>query len=283
MAFTFSDLLQAVYAELGQLQTGTISSGSTTTVIDGEISGWHKDGDWKNGAIFIIDVGGAAPEGEFSRISGYDDSAGQFDLATALSAAVSVGDNYGFVSAYYSLGTMIELVNAGLRTLGDIALVNTTTLDSSAGQSEYTATVNWKRRRPMAIDYQGQPGVSGNNQWVRVYDWEYVPSLPGEDGLIIFNEELPAGRDVRIWYVDRHPRLSQFDDVVSETIALELAVAAGVERALRYQNSRLAGSEPFLVQRWNDAKVELARAQVSFPVWTPRRVANLMQVRAGSV
>ena len=283
MAFTFSNLLQAVYAELGQLQIGTANSGSTTTVVDSEQSGSHKDGDWKNGAVFIVEAGGSAPEGEFSRISGYDDSAGQFELATALSAAVGAGDNYGFVSEYYSLGTMVELVNAGLRTLGDIALVDTSTIDSASGKSEYSATVNWKRRRPMAIDYQGQTGASNSNQWVRIYDWEYVPSLPGEEGLIIFNEDLPEGRDVRIWYVDRHPRLSQYDDVISETIAPELAVAAGVERALRYQNSRLAGSEPFLVQRWNDAKVELARAQVSFPVWTPRRVANLMQVRAGGV
>ena len=28
------------------------------------------------------------------------------------------------------------------------------------------------------IDYQGQVDASGDNQWVRVYDWEFVPGPP---------------------------------------------------------------------------------------------------------
>lgn len=131
------------------------------------------------------------------------------------------------------------------------------------------------------IDYQGRSGASFDNQWVRLYDWEFTPALPNTSGLIIFNGEIPAGRDIRIWYVDSHPRLSLYNDVISETIVPELAVAAAVERALRWQNSRQGGSDPFQLARWNDAKIELARARVNHPIWTPRRVSKLLNVRGG--
>jgi hypothetical protein len=279
MTYTLSKLLQDIYAELGQLQVFTATGGSTTTVEDTDQTGQHGDDAWVDGALFVLAAGGAAPEGEFQRISDYADHDGTFTVDVPFGAAVESGDSYGLAPAYYPLHTMIELANAGLRALGDIALVDTITLETAAGQTEYLAAAAWKRRRPLMIDVQGRAGASGDNQWVRVYDWELVPAAPGSDGLIVFNEELPAGRDVRVWYVDSHPRLSAFDDVVAETVAPELAVAAGVERALRWQNSRLGGSDDFLLQRWNDAKVELARTRVNFPVWTPRRVAKLLEVR----
>jgi hypothetical protein len=54
-----------------------------------------------------------------------------------------------------------------------------------------------------------------------------------------------------------------------------LALAAGVERALRWQNSRMGGGDPFLMQRWNDAKMELGRAIIQFPIWRPKRAARM--------
>lgn len=281
MAYTLSNLLQDMYAELGQLTVTNATGGTTTTAVDNKQTGAHSDDDWKNGALFLIAADSAAPEGEFQRISGYTDSSGTFTVDTAFSAVVAAGDTFGFVSDYYPFRSLIELANAGLRALGDIALVDTTSLDTAAGVSEYAASLAWKRRRPMMIDYQGRSGTSGDNQWVRVYDWEFIPALPNATGLIIFNEELPQGRDIRIWYVDSHPRVAAFSDAISETIAPELAVAAAVERALRWQNSRQGGGDPFLQQRWNDAQIELARARVSFPIWTPRRISKLLKVKGG--
>jgi hypothetical protein len=239
------------------------------------MQGGGGDDDWKNGAVFMVEAGGAAPEGEFQRISGYDDSAGEFTVDAAFSAAPENGDSYGIVSAYYPLRTMIELVNAGLRALGDIPLVDTTTIDTAVGKTEYAAALAWKRRPPVMVDYQGLTGQGDDNQWVRVYDWEYVPAAPGESGLIVFRRELPAVRDVRIWYVDSHPRVDGFDDVIAEALGPELAVSACVERALRWQNSRLGGGDRFLLERWNDAKLELERARIHNPVWKPGRRARL--------
>jgi len=273
MGFTLSDLLQAVYTELGQFQAASASGGTLDTLSDSRMQGCGNDDDWKDGALFIISAGGSAPEGEYSLISAYDAGQGEFGLVKTLTAAAQAGDLYGLVSAYYPLHTMVELVNAGLRALGDIPLVDTTTLQTAAGQTEYAASLAWKRRPPVMIDYQGRSG--DGSQWVRVYDWEYQPSAAGESGLIVFRRELPAVRDLRVWYVDAHPRLSDYDDVVAEVIAPDLAVAAGVERALRWQNSRLGGGDSFLLQRWNDAKLELEKAKSVFPIWRPSRPGRL--------
>lgn len=275
MSFTLSDLLQAAYTELGQLQAASATGGTAESLSDSRLAGIGHDDDWKDGALFIIAADGAAPEGEYVLISAYDASEGEFSLAEALTAAPTAGDLYGLVSGYYPLHTMIELANAGLRALGDIPLVDSTTLDTAAGQTEYATALAWQRRPPVMIDYQGRTGGGNASQWVRVHDWEYVPAAAGENGMVVFQHELPAVRDLRVWYVDAHPRLSAYDDVVAEVIAPELAVAAGVERALRWQNSRLGGGDNFLLQRWNDAKVELERVKSEHPIWRPSRHGRL--------
>lgn len=278
MGFTLSKLLQAVYAELGQLQVSTVTGGGDDFVTDSKMANTGgKDDVWKNGTVFILEdsgEAGAAPEGEFKLVSAYDDATGKFTVESNFSAQPAAGDVYAVVSEYYPLYTMVELVNAGLRVLGGIPLIDTATLETASGQTEYAAAVAWKRRPPMRIDYQGNPGDAGNNQWVRVYDWEFAPAAPGITGMIVFWNELPVGRDLRIWYLDSHPRLNSFDDSVAEVISPELAVAACVERALRWQNSRLGGGDAFMMERWSEAKLALGHAILQFPIWRPGRAAR---------
>lgn len=283
MTFTLSNLLQAIYTELGQLQVSTATGGTTTTLVDSVmISSGGQDDVWKNAALLILqDIVGSTPQGEFQRVSAYDDSTGTFTLDTAFSAAPAAGDTYGLASEYYPLRTMIEIVNAGLRALGDIPLVDSTTLTTAAGQTEYPASLPWKRRPPTRIDIQSQTGDSDDNHWQRVFDWEFVPASPGTTGLIVFAKEPTAGRFLRIWYQDSHPRVAVYNDSLSEVIAPDLAVAAGVERALRWQNSRLGGGDPFLLQRWNDAKEELRVAKVEYPIWLPGQIARLKLAGVG--
>jgi len=275
MAYTLGDLLRDVYTELGQLAASVATGGSTSTLVDATQAGKHGDGAWVGGALLMIEAGGEAPEGEYQRISGYMDSSGSFSVETDFSAAVESGDSYGLVSAYYPLHTMVELCNAALRGLGDLALVETVELEGEG--SERSVPVTWKRRRPLLVEVQREAG--DESEWERVYDWEYVPAAPGESGALSFHTPPPAGRLVRAWYVDAHPRLREHDDVVAETIAPELAAMAGVERALRWQNARLAGGDPYLLQRWGEAKAELGSVRLQFPVWSPRRVARLLSLR----
>lgn len=279
MALLFSKLLQDIYTELGQLQVSAASGGSNATLVDAARAGKHADDEWKGGALFVLGAGGAAPEGEIATVSAFDAASGTFTLGAELSAAIEAADRYGLASTYYPLQTMIELANAGLRALGDIPLVNEDTLVSN-GQSGYVPMMEWTRRRPLRIDYLAIPGHAAADPWRTVHDWDFVPAAPGSPGLILFADALPAGRAIRVWYQAAHPVLRVWDDVVAAALSPELAVAAGVERALRWQNARLGGSDAHLAARWEQAQHDLAEARRSFPIWRPRRTAKMLSIRS---
>lgn len=273
--YTLSKLLQELYQELGQLNSSIATGGSTTTVIDTKQTGEHTDGDWNNGPMFIIETtDNAAPEGEYGLISGYIDNTGVFTMA-ALTILVESGDEFGFANNYYPFQSMINVINTALRKMGDMALVDTTTLDSANNQTEYPVAVEWKRRPPILIEIQTNTADANDNRYVPIYGWQYTPTVGGSTALITFDQQLPADRDLKIWYEGSHPRLNSYADVINETIPPPLMLAYAVEGALTWQNSRLQGQDDFLLQRWNDAKRELENAKTKFSIWKPRRSGRL--------
>ncbi len=110
-------------------------------------------------------------------------------------------------------------------------------------------------------------------------DWAYVPAAAGESGLIVFRTQLPAGRDLRIWYEDAHPRVSAYDDEIREEIHPALAAAAVVEKALIWQVSRLDGENEFLLRRLDEARAELERQKRLHLVWQAGRVSRRLEIR----
>lgn len=273
MAYKLWELLRDVYTELGQLQVSTATGGSTTTIVDTKLVGNGRNDDWNDGTVILItDAGGAgaAPEGEFKRVSDYVDSTGTLTMESAMTVAPASGDVYGLISAYYPMRNMIENINLALRSLGDMPLVDTTTLDTADNQTEYTAAVAWKRRPPYRIDIQTETGDADDNLWKELDGWEYIPAAAGSTGLIVFNSQPPSGYGLRIWYRDLHGRVDDYSDVINESIHPALITAASVEKALMWQNSRLGGTDDFLLQRWNDAKAHLERVKMTYPIWKPK-------------
>jgi hypothetical protein len=283
MSYLLWNVLRDTWQELGQLQVGNATSGSTTTVVDSKLINTGKDDGWNNGAVIILEDsagGNAAPEGEFARVVDYSDSTGTLTI-DALTAAVAGGDLYGLVSEYYPLRQMIELVNLALRGLGDIGLVDTATLETATLKTEYAAALAWKRRPPRQVDIQTISGDADDHRWQRIYDWEFVPAAAGATGLIVFRTQLEDGRNLRVWYEDAHPRVNAFNDVIHETVHPALVVAAVVEKALVWQVSRLEGEHPFMMQRLNDAKNELERMKLLYPIWKPMKNARMLLAGSG--
>lgn len=263
-ALTLSEVLQGVYKDLGQLNVGKATGGSTTTIVDSAQANQAKDNVWRDGCAFVIrDAGGAnaAPEGQFSRLSGSTNASGTFTMADALTVAAASGDIYGYCSQYFPLQQMIQSVNDGLRDLGDLDLVDTSTLTADSATREYAAAVSWKRRRPRRIDVQGYTGTpTTDNDWRPIPDgaWDWVPASPGTAGKIIFQDYLPDNYALRVWYRDRHPSVYAYNDPIAEVIEPEIAVAAAVVAAVTWQNNRISGADQFLLQRQAAAEQKLA-------------------------
>ena len=281
MAFTLSNLLQETYKRLGQwnesIVTGT--SNSTTVIEDSVLANEGADDDWKGGAIFIVfDSSGVGTLGEFSRITAYTDSSGKFEFDT-FSTKAHASDRYGYVSELYPLQSMISLVNTTLQSLGNIPNISTS-VTSSANQTEYDIAPVLKRNPPYRIDLQTNITNSSANAWEEIPrgHWEFIPSSAGSSAQIHFDNYLPTGRKLRIWYDDTHPYVHVSSNVIHEGWDRELVTLVMVDKALEWQNSRLQGGDQFLLQRWNAAKRQLAEARVRWPTWRPKRKPSILVI-----
>lgn len=286
MSLPLWKVLSAIYQNLGELNSSKATGGSTTTIVDSILANTSKDNVWKEGAAFILrDAGGAnaLPEGQFQRISAYTNSSGTFTVDTAFTTAVASGDLYGIVSSYYPLQQVMIGVNEALGELGDVDLVDTTTLDTIAETTEYAAAVAWKRKRPYRIDIQTLTGVTGDNAWREVNDWDWVPATAGSTGKIIFPKYQYASRDIRVWYRDAHPLVNAYSDVISETIDPELFKKAALVKALEWQNSRTQGADQFLMQKLNASKQELENRRITNPTERVKRRPRYLIVGGNDV
>lgn len=286
MAFTLFNLLAETYKRLGQWNE-SIVTGSTlakTAIEDTTLANEGSDDDWNKGAYFHVynsSVAGAAPEGEVVLITDYVDSSGKFTFET-LSCTPDTGDRYGYVSEFYPLQTMIGIANTALQSLGSIPLTDHTIV-SSAAHTEYDYSVEWKRSPPYRVDLQTDiSSTLIRNAWESISGWEYEPATAGSTGKLIFNDYLPSGRSVRVWYQGPHPYIQASTNAIYEGFDPELVTLTMVERALEWQNSRLQGGDQFLMQRWNDAKMQAQQARVLYPVWKPKRKSKILQLDGDS-
>jgi hypothetical protein len=274
-------VLRDALMRTGNLGVDLATGGSTTTIVSGNLDPENQEDDAYKGGLAIIlrDSAGAnaAPEGEFSRISGFVADTGTFTVST-LSAAVASGDQFGYTSPQFPLQDMLVLLNNALEDLGDMPLVDTTTLDTIAGDSEYAAAVAWKRARPYRIDIQGRTGDSADNQWEETTDWEWVPAAAGSAGRIIFGHYPLGSRDIRVWYRDVHGTVNAYSDVINERIDPELIVRAMVYQIRNWQVERDDGSDDGLKQKWNKAKADLDEIKLLRPIPKPKRKPKLLIV-----
>lgn len=277
MAFTLFDLLLESYKGLGQVRTGIVDSGSTTTIVDAMQSSQYNRGirtdAYRDGGLFLIrDAAGAsaAPEGEFNPITAFASDTGTFTF-DALSAEPAVGDTYGFTTTLFPFLDAIEHANSALRLIGDVEYVDTDTLTTDSTHSEYSVAAGWKRNI-YRVDYQGNTSDSSDNQWIRVDDWEYIPGSAGSTGLLIL-PKLSDGVSLRVSYMGPHGRLSVHDDEIDESIDPEYAVQATTVKMLEAFVTRLGEGalNTLWPQRLGDARNQLAKWEMVRPVRKHKR------------
>lgn len=284
MTLNLGQLLPRAYRELGDLYVSVATSGATTYLIDTRLLQKFPDDSLKDAPVFVIrDAGGAsaAPENEFTRGDGFAVGSGTLAFVTALTTAVASGDTYGIGSEKYPLHVAIQSVNDALRSLGDFTRVDTTTLDTASSQTEYAASLTWKRKPPLRIDIQNRID-SNDNQWTQIYNWHYTPAAGGSTGLIVFDDQLPVGYDLRVWYMGEHPEVSAYSDYIDETLDPELIMLATAERMLNWRVGQSGGSDAYLIQKLNDIRTRLSNRAVTHRPWKKRRQPRILITRGVS-
>ena len=277
---TLFDLILGATREVGIAELRTTSSaGDTTSAKVETLRGETADDQFNGGTFFIVSATGASTDisGQFREITDYAASSGTFRWGSSVNAAVPSSAGIAYVGTEFRTQLLIELANDALRGLGPLDFVDRATIQSSANQTAYAGAIAWKYAPPTRIDYLAGVGTTTvKPDWQNVTGWEYQPSSAGATPLIIFNEQLPVTRDVRVWYQDHHHRISASTQAIDERIHPEVAIAAMVEKMYGYRNSRSRGGDTFDVQRWGDAKLRLEQARVRWPMWKPKRKRKLV-------
>ena len=267
MALTASRIMQRAYRELGMLTDIIATGGAVGSIIDTN-SRFTADNAMLNGTAFVVlDAGGAgaAPQGEYRTISGYTASTETFTVGTDFTVAVASGDYIGLARSTIPALQMFQALQDGLQDLGYIDLIDTS-ITTAAEQDEYTLPVGLKYDEPVDVLMQGTTSDSNANLYESIRQYVKIfPAAPGSTG-ILEARDLAAGYLLKIIYRGTHPMLTVHSSVISETIPEGLAVAATIDKALDWLNTKRAGSiQPFMVQRWNAAKQSLAEKKIVLP------------------
>ena len=256
------DILLHTYDELGQLVNGVATGGSSTTLVDSGLAG--KDGDWKQGTLFIKYDGagaGAAPEGEFTEVTAYTRTAGTVTFASsALSASPASTDEYALASKQWTLDDMKRIVNRALVRMGDIQAVDTS-LTTAAGQTEYTIPA--AARRNLRRVYMDQYSDSDDARPRELVNWRV------EGNSLIFRDQPESGKTLTLLYMGPHAVLQDYNDTLSTYVHLNRIVAEAAYMALKSKVRATEGTDRQAVRDINDAAADLEIARRQYPIWDP--------------
>ncbi len=258
------DILLRVYSDLGELQFGLATGGSSTTLVDSGIGG--SDDDWNGGTVFITEADSAAPVAEFAEITDYATSSGTLTFASSgingLSSAPAADDEYALASSLYTLDYMRGVVNRALVRMGNITVVDES-LTTAANQKEYTipgAAVKDNLREVWIA-----PVSTANNEgWVLLPKGVWRQEL----NILIFQQQPVSGKTLKLVYMGLQTRLAAFGDAISADIPLNRVVAEAVYLVRTSRKS--SGRERA------EAEDDLLLARQRWPIHDPGKPSKLM-------
>ena len=280
MATTVSTILKDSLVTLGQLRINSATGGTTVTVADSNLGG--TDDDFNGGTLIIVrDSAGAsaAPEGQFAEVTDYAQSGGTITIATgdAFTASPVSGDVYGVSNGKdYPHYQMLSFIDSAVKE-HDIPFVDTTSIDTASSKTEYSYPKAAKRQPPYRVDIQIKTTDSDDNQWREISRgrWEYVPASADTVGLIIFRDQLPASRDIRIWYKGAHSGVWDYGDVIYEGLHPNLVMWQTVLNALLWKNAQQPADENVIV-RLRKAEDQVFKMTAEHTIYKPPRRSKLL-------
>jgi len=279
-----SELTYRIARVLGIVEVSTATGGSTTTIVD-TVGRKEADSYWvgvgnKTSTVWIIqDAGGAgaAPEGEFGKVTGYTltTPASTVTFTPAMSVSVAVGDLYAIAKKRYPLHILIQMVNQSLSDLGSIPYTDTTSLVTSSNQTEYTLPVD-AGMDLRGVYCQGYTSDADDNQWSQ-FPFKIIPADVGTGHTLVL-PQLPDGRKLMLVYMRVHPSMLAWDDELSEMVHPDLVVYNAAYKCLRWWQARTSSIDAALMKQMADVELDVNRSKVQYPIRVPKRQSRYMYI-----
>lgn len=266
---TLFDGVLALARKLSAVRTGTVDSGSTTTIVDALRS--EVETFWKNGTALVIqDTGGVAPQGEWGRISAFVHSTGTATI-DALTAAVAAGDKYAFIVPRYPLHALIDAFNAELTGVKYPEV--DTSLTTLAATTEYTLPSGVFKHNLRQVWVQTNDD-SVDNQWFRLRNWMVQVATTGSAHKLILLSPVDDGYTLKLVYVKYHGDLIDATDEINDLIPLERLLPGAAIHAIMNRLHFASGGDHEKTQLARFERQEIM-AKVEHVVMLPEKDGRL--------
>jgi len=281
MTYTLANLTYELAVELGVVYEGEATGGSTTTLIDtNDLT--QADDYWNGGTVWILDDAGgasAAPEGEYGKISDFDNGTSTATIAT-MTVAPATGDRYAIANKIYPLYTLIQAINRALRHI-NIEATDTTSVDTAASQTEYTlpAVASMDLRE---VWVQTVTTDADDNRWYEIRNWNIQKTATGTQEELILPTQLLASRDIKLVYMAPHPKLYDYSDKLDESVHFERVIFRAAWYIMNTEAQQTRNTDPWLIDNREYYKALAERADIRYPILGPQKKGKIMLVDWGT-
>ena len=283
MAKYLWNILLDTYTVLGRTQEPFLATGgSATTIVNSLIQYLDEQPDESDfverryWAFVERDAAGAgaAPEGQFSRISAYASDTWTYTIDTI--TAVGAGDRCVIVSEDdVPMQQAILLANQVLNDFGEIELTDTS-LSTVAQQTEYTLPAGITRENLISVELQGVTTDANDNQWIPIQYRDIQPATAGSTHTIVI-KQYAAGRELLLRYKGYHPYLSVYNSEIEAGLPYQTIKAAMRAYCVDWMNNNLEGLNDYWVAQDRKSADLLGQAKAEHPI--PRaRLQNKLTV-----
>jgi len=235
------DVMREVARNLSDVREGLATGGTTTTLIDTNLS---EPDDYFNGGVIFIDF--ATPQ--VAPITDWALSSKTFTIPTM--PAATTGKYYTATTKRFPIDILKNSVNRALENeIGKVMLLDES-ITVVEDQLEYTLPDGVRDLR--RVEYGNETdGFKKHLKWREEY------------GVLIFMDSAPSEDYLRIHYASKHPALVYYDDEINETVDRDYLVVAATYFAAIWRNLRAGDDEKINKNMVDIYGAELARTRAT--------------------
>jgi len=271
---TLFEVSLALADRLGVLRYSTATGGSTSTVVD--TTRTEGVNEFDGGTIWIItDAGGlgAAPEGEFARISSWTLTTHTFAISAI--TAVGAGDRYGFTAARYPLDVLVNAINSEIRKY-KVVRYDSTSLDVVNAQSEYDLPDGIYSHNLIGV-YEATVDDADDNRWTPL-NFHVLDSAT--QPLLVIDSPAGVGNDIMLEYLAFHEPVYDCDDVIDDMIPLERILPAAAANCELIRMRTYSSESKLDVDMLQFYRQEAREAEMRYPIRYPAKRGKINEAGA---
>ncbi len=276
MTYTLSNLTYELAVELGIVEEGVATGGSTTTIVDTTYL-TQDDDFWNSGTAWILyDAGaaGALPEGQYATVSDFDNGTNTATITTI--TAVAANDRYAIADATYPLQTLVQSINRALRDI-NIEYTDTTSITIATAQTEYTLpSVAAMDLREVSVETS--TANSDDNRWMEIRNWIIQKTATGTAEELILPSQLTSSREIKLVYMAPHGKLALYNDELDESVHMERVIFRAAWYIMNRKVQQTHSTEDWLIDNREYYKSLAQNADNRYPIMGPQKKGKIMLV-----